>query len=135
MPTNNDLSKELLRQNGIKSDGMSEQDREKIYQLLSKDKIHLKRIRWATAITAGLTLIGVVTVMVGEALRSRGVDLDRVLGTDFLDLWCNGLFVLFLSCAVALSVMRRRGREHRNQLMEARLASIDEQLKRLAEKH
>jgi H+/gluconate symporter-like permease len=134
MPTNDDLSKELLGQNGIKSDGMSEQDREKIYQLLGKDKVRLKRIRWAFGITAGLVLISFIMVIVSQVLRSRGVDVHRTFGTDFVDIG-NILFLLFLSCAVALSVMRRRGREHRNQLMEARLASIEEQLKRLAEKH
>lgn len=134
MPSNTDLSKELLTQNGIRSDETSEEDRKRIYELIAKDKVRLKRIRWATGTTGALALVGFIMAAVGEALRSRAVDIDHTLGTDFIDI-ANLVTVLFLCCAVGLSVTRRRGREHRNQLMEARLASIEDQLKRLAEKH
>jgi hypothetical protein len=132
MPSDNDLSKELLRQNGIESGKISEQDRIKIYQLMAKDKVRLKRMKWATGISAGLLLVSFIMVLVSDALWARG---HPGFDEDFLSIFSTVTFILFLWCAGSLAGKTWLAGKHRSQAIEARLAGIEEQLKRVTKNH
>ena len=131
MNQNEELSQELLKENGIKADLLSDEYRNDIQRMIKKEKIRTLLLKWATIFWWTMVVITHISYMinVGLALEEqsrieRHRDLIYVLGTiePFLILAGAILTMVFLMRLRTISILEIQGR----------LVSIEEQMRQLA---
>ena len=124
--------KDLLKANGIQPDGLSAEDREALRRILRRDQARARRMKWATLIAWGVLLLLWIFLFTASIYASPGRTLVYISW-----LWM-ALFFFALSCTVSYVIRASRASRTRNHQsdvhaleIEARLARIEEALKRL----
>ena len=133
MTAEKNIRDELLRQNGSDAQKMQEL-REKI---LARDEARIARLKKLTIFTWGLVALGLVgALIVHMFLPEAGQpDVRSAIAYDYYSL----IFISFLWAATMIAVVLSaslylRSRALAMRQLHARLAGIEEQLKRIAEK-
>jgi len=128
MTNKKEFREELLKENGIEPRGISLEDRQVLQRILKRDRARARRMKWITATVWALLLAAFAIGGVAEKLRSEQP--GYLLGAVVL------LYPLALYCTIALGIRAWIARNREVQFhfteIEARLASVEEELKRLS---
>ena len=122
------LREELLKQNGMVSGRISLAERERICQMLARDQARVRRMKWATIIAwllPALSLI-VVVAIIGASGASDG---DTIVG---------GIMIILFFATPCIAIIFTvfyfiRSRSLNSRQIHAKLADIEEQLKRISQ--
>ena len=135
MTNHNELCNELLKQNGMQADSIVGPDRVRLEQLVARESIRVRRMKWATGISWGLVaLVWGVGGVVESFQRLGGLfssEDPRLLETTLAVILSHGLIPIAVICTISLYLRSRTATTRQIQL---RLANIEEQLGTLSEK-
>ena len=122
MTNDKNLDEQLLRQNGIEPDRLSDEDHNNIQKMIATDKMRLKRLKRMTIIAWISTIICIIMYY---TLAFNLPTFNLTLGTvpHTILLW------IAVACTILLYI---RSRSANMRQLQARLANIEEQLKRLS---
>ncbi len=136
MTDSNDIGKKLLNQNGLGSGTLDDRQRDELRRLVALEKHRVKRMQWATIIAWGLAAIWFVCACIisrFEPEPSRAVWTDSASAIVLL-----GLFWIAVVCTISFLIrgiiFLTRSRSATIRQIQATLAGIEEQLKKLSEK-
>lgn len=124
MTNDKNLDEQLLRQNGIEPDRLSDEDHNNIQKMIATDKARLKRLKRMTIIAWISTIICIIMYFtLAFNLPTFNLTLGAVPHT----------ILLYTAIACTISFYIRSRSAHMRQL-QARLVNIEEQLRRLSQK-
>ena len=135
MKTQNEFGQELLKVNGIESNGISSEDRRALHKILARDKLRAWRMKWITVATWVLVLGAVSGHLVTKVVSEKNHEflaLTIVLACIMVILFYLALFFTG-SYGIRAWIARNRTSQVRMTEIELRLASIDERLKRMSD--
>ncbi len=124
MTNDKNLDEQLLRQNGIEPDRLSDEDHNNIKKMIATDKVRLKRLKRITIIAWISTIICIIMYFT-LAFNLPTFNLTYGAVPHTILLW------IAIGCTILLYIRSRSA--HMRQL-QASLSNIEEQLKRLSKK-
>ena len=134
MAKENDIKEELLKQMEKNSDRASDANIKSPQQIIVRDAKRVKRLKWITAFSWLLVVICFIAVAFLEWARDSGVLIDIEL--DWLSSLATVLRAIFviailftISLCISLFIRSRTLTMHQ---IQARLANIEEQLKKMS---
>ncbi len=134
---NAEFSRELLRQNSIPTEGLSEEDRATLERILVRQRARVRRMKWATLILWAVFGLLLTIGAVIERTSPPGPELMLLKG--YFAVVLIPLLFLILACMASGIVhawtLRLRGTDARLIEIGARLARIEREMNRRAEKN
>ncbi|MFH1741299.1 MAG: hypothetical protein ABIH23_20030 [bacterium] len=134
MNQNEELSQELLKENGIKADLLSDGYRSDIQRMIKKEKISSMLLKWATIFWWTVVVIIHISYMINV-----GAILDNLDNPSRIDHYGENVYLLgtiepflILAGAILTMVFLMRLRTISILEIQGRLASIEEQMRQLA---
>lgn len=136
MKPNDEFGRELLRQNGIGTEGLSEEDRRAIERILARDRARTRRMKWVTLILWAVFFLLVTIGAVIEKTATPGPELMLLKGY-FAVVLIPVFFLAMVSMASGIVhawISRLRGTDARLIEIHVRLAQIQRELQHLSKK-
>lgn len=134
MVNEKDLARELLKQNGIKSDRMSEDTRTELGRMIAKDKVRVRRLTRVTIVLWGLFAICFIAAAAYEGYFGGNAATNSAITRPYgamLIVAAQGLLVISVICSIALYL---RSMSARMRQIQGVLTNIEQQLSELAKK-
>lgn len=132
MTDEKDIGEELLKQNGIEQDILSDDEQERVRLALVRDRARVKRLKWVTGICWAAALATCLAmVRIGFWTRGDFRSIHRIMAPRPLGLILMCTLVAAAVCTASLFI---RSRSLNSREIKASLDEISAQLKRLAEK-
>ncbi len=136
MTNQKEFREEALKANGVQPHGISEEDRKILGYIIRRDKARLRWMKWAIVIFWGLWLLCWLAIATASLTSvGKGVRVDPQLAVILVP---PSLLLLAVVCTISYAIRTwvARGRESQYQMaeLEARLARMEEAIKRLTER-
>ena len=128
MNNENNLGEELLKQNGMESGTLSDEDRRKLNRRIALEKKRFRRMKWFTIVS--WVLVGISFILL-FAFRSHYL---KVLPGGLVVDVHNALALFATICTILMAIRYFRLRAANMQQIQTTLADIQNQLKSLAKK-
>jgi len=129
MAKENDIKEELLKQMEKSSDRASDANIKSPQQIIVRDAKRVKRLKWITAFSWLLVVICFIAVVFLAWARDSNVLIDIEL--DWLSSLATILRVMFVIAILFTISLFIRSRTLTMHQIQARLANIEEQLKKM----
>jgi hypothetical protein len=129
MTNKKEFRNELLKQNGLAPHGISVEDRQALQRILKRDKARAHRMKWIT-VAAWLLLLAAILIGAASKRMHEQVGLYAIVAVV-------PLYWVAIVCTISLMVRswiaRNRESQYHHTEIEARLAKVEEELKRLSQ--
>lgn len=127
MNNENDLGEELLKQNGMESGRLSDEDRQKLNRRIALEKKRFRRMVWFTVVSWALVPINFLVAFLLVSPNGRVREYDFVLVH-------SALMVFAVICTISMGIRYFRVKSANMEQIQTTLADIADQLKRLSDK-
>jgi membrane protein YdbS with pleckstrin-like domain len=129
MASKKEFRNELLKQNGLEPHGISAEDRQALQRILKRDRARARRMKWITAAAWALLLVAILIGGVSKRMQEDFGDyaIVAVLSLRLVAIVCT------ISLVVRSWIARNREFQFHHTEIEARLARVEEELKRLSQ--
>jgi len=129
MANKKEFRNELLKQNGLDPHGISAEDRQALRRILKRDRARARRMKWITAAVWALLL---AAILIGAVSKRMQGDIGHYTIVAVVSLYWLAI-VCTISLVVRSWIARNRESQFHHTEIEARLARVEEELKRLSQ--